>query len=160
MGKGRGSYAAQKIYICWIFLGSHLIKALHRFLLLTFDVFNFSMMTPLSRPRCRGRDSGMERGPLSPAGGLSTSKMRLSCCLKSYSTLDRHTGKDNFYSKQPKHTWMWNDTRENKTRQTESFKVSNLHHQLIHSLRLVYCSSCFKIQSRISFFWRYTHTLW
>lgn len=79
------------VYTCWIFLGNHLNRVLHSFLLLTFDFVKFLMMTFLSRLNFIGWDRCTEKALFPLAEQFRTSKKRFSCCLKSYSTLDRQT---------------------------------------------------------------------
>lgn len=82
----------QEVYTCWIFLGSHLNRVLQSFLLFTFDFVKF-LMTFLSRLKLKGWDRCMGKAVFPVDEWFKTSKKRLSCCLKSYSTLERQACK-------------------------------------------------------------------
>lgn len=98
----------QEVYTCWIFLGSHLNRVLHSFLLFTFDFVKFLMMAFLSRLKFRGWDRCVEKALFPLAEWFRTSKKRFSCCLKSYSTLDRQTDRQTAekWIKPPQNTGM------------------------------------------------------
>lgn len=85
----------KEVYTCWIFLGSHLNRVLHSFLLFTFDFDKF-LMTMF---RSRLKFGGWEKALFPLVERFRTSRKRLSCCLKSYSTLDRQDMKPNINKK-------------------------------------------------------------
>lgn len=87
----------KEVYTCWIFLGSHLNRVLQSFLLFTFDFDKF-LMTMF---RSRLKFGGWEKALFPLAERFRTSRKRLSCCLKSYSTLDRQDMKPNINKNNP-----------------------------------------------------------
>lgn len=89
----------KEVYTCWIFLGSHLKRVLHSFLLFTLDFDKFLMTMSRSRLKFRGWERCEEKALFPLAERFRTSRKRLSCCLKSYSTLDRPNEKPNINKK-------------------------------------------------------------